>query len=147
MATNLGFNSDSSKFSETETPSAPPFDDAPPNYFDISIVPNAAVLYKEQSAPIEEPSMAEIERTTKGVLSFDELIDRNPDQMWLYFMTYLNEKPRLNVKILGYYTEVILIFLVELKKQTFIHSITQLQRLDKMRMATLTQKQFNSHVL
>lgn len=47
-----------------------------------------------------------IERTSKGVVSFDPLIDRNPDQLWLYFMTYLNEKPRQCVDIHGHHTEV-----------------------------------------
>jgi hypothetical protein len=49
---------------------------------------------------------AEIGRDTNGVISFDSLIDRNLDQLWLYFMTYLNEKPKLNVCIHGHYTEV-----------------------------------------
>ncbi|CAF0892916.1 unnamed protein product [Didymodactylos carnosus] len=48
---------------------------------------------------------AEIKRKKKGVISLDPLIDRNPDQLWRYFMTYLNEKPQLKVNILGYYTE------------------------------------------
>ncbi|CAF3910888.1 unnamed protein product, partial [Rotaria sordida] len=87
------------------TPSAPDIGDLPPNYFDISIVPNGAVLYHNNVTPYTEASKAEIERNGKGVLSFDQLIDKNPDQLWLYFMTYLNEKPQLRVNICGYYTE------------------------------------------
>jgi hypothetical protein len=88
------------------TPSAPEMDDEPPNYFDVSIVPNGIILYNDGSNPYTEASKAEIERDKKGVRSFDSLIDKNPDQLWLYFMTYLNEKPRLKVTLHGYYTEV-----------------------------------------
>lgn len=88
------------------TPSAPNIEDLPPNYFDISIVPNNAVLHYNEVPPYTEPSNAVIERETEGVVSFDALIDRNPDQLWLYFMTYLNEKPLLDVKIHGYHIEV-----------------------------------------
>ncbi|CAF1523196.1 unnamed protein product [Rotaria sordida] len=86
-------------------PSAPDIGDLPPNYFDISIVPNGAILYNNQVTPYTEVSKAEIERNKKGVRSFDPLIDQNPDQLWLYFMTYLNEKPQLKVNINGSYTE------------------------------------------
>ncbi|CAF4642525.1 unnamed protein product, partial [Rotaria socialis] len=34
-----------------------------------------------------------------------QLVDKNPDQLWLYFMTYLNEKPQLKVSIHGFYTQ------------------------------------------
>ena len=88
------------------TPSAPNIGDLPPNYFDISIVPNNAVLHYNEVTPYSEPSKAVIERETEGVLSFDSLIDRNPDQLWLYFMTYLNEKPLVAVNIHGYHIEV-----------------------------------------
>ncbi|CAF1137030.1 unnamed protein product [Adineta steineri] len=85
--------------------SASDIDDLPPNYFDVSIVPNGAVLFHNDVPPYTEASKAEIERNRKGVLSFDQLIDKNPDQLWLYFMTYLNEKPKLDVNIRGYYIE------------------------------------------
>ena len=87
-------------------PSAPENNDQPPDYFDISIVPNNTILYNNEVVPYSEASKAEIESNTKGVLSFDPLIDKNPDQLWLYFMTYLNEKPQLKVNICGHYTEV-----------------------------------------
>ncbi|CAF1674091.1 unnamed protein product [Adineta ricciae] len=80
-------------------------DDPPPNYFDISNVPNGAILYYNDVAPFTEVSKAAAERSWKGVLSLDQLIDKNPDQLWLYFMTYLNEKPGLVINIWGSYTE------------------------------------------
>jgi hypothetical protein len=92
---------------EIPPPSAPNKDDLPPNYFDISIVPNNAVLHYNEVTPYTEASKAEVERESKGVLSFDPLIDKNPDQLWLYFMTYLNEKPSLGVNIHGYHIEVL----------------------------------------
>jgi len=88
-------------------PSAPVLDDLPPNYFDISIVPNNVVLHYNEVVPYTEASQAVIERKNEGVLSLDPLIDRNPDQLWLYFMTYLNEKPCLSINIHGYHVEVL----------------------------------------
>jgi len=80
--------------------------DLPPNYFDISIVPNGAVLHYNEVVPYTEASKAKIERKKESVLSLDPSIDKNPDQLWLYFMTYLNEKPRPLVNIHGYHVEV-----------------------------------------
>jgi hypothetical protein len=93
-------------YNEFTAPSAPEIGDLPPNYFDISIVPNGAILHYNEVTPYTESSQAEIKRDTSGVLSFDPLIDKNPDQLWLYFMTYLNEKPQQHVRIHGHYTEV-----------------------------------------
>ena len=81
-------------------------DDQPPDYFDISIVPDGAILYRNQVMPYTERSQALVKRTKEGVLSFDSLIDGNPDQLWLYFMTYLSEKPGLMVYLNGSHTEV-----------------------------------------
>jgi hypothetical protein len=82
------------------------FDNLPPNYFDISIVPQGAVLRYSEIIPYREASKAKIKRKNAGVFSIDPLIDKNPDQLWLYFMTYLNEKPRLLVNIFGHHVEV-----------------------------------------
>jgi hypothetical protein len=89
-------------------PSASNISDLPPNYFDISIVPNGAVLYNSDVTPYTEASKAEIERNKERVLSFNPLIDKNPDQLWLYFMTYLNEKPQVKIIIRGFHEEVCL---------------------------------------
>jgi hypothetical protein len=78
----------------------------PPDYFDISIVPNNAVIHYSEVIPFVEPSNAKIIRKKNGPFSLDPLIDRNPDQLWLYFMTYLNEKPHLAINIHGYHIEV-----------------------------------------
>ena len=87
-------------------PSAPQIGDLPPNYFDISIVPDNCVLHYNEVTPYTEPSTAVVKRNEDGVLSFDPAIDNNPDQLWLYLMTYLNEKPTLGVTIHGYHVEV-----------------------------------------
>ncbi|CAF3602089.1 unnamed protein product [Rotaria sp. Silwood1] len=50
------------------TPLAPDIDDLPPNYFDISIVPNGAILYPNDVTPYTESSKAEIKRNAKGVV-------------------------------------------------------------------------------
>ncbi len=82
------------------------FDDAPPNYFDMSIIPNGAVLSYSEIIPYREASKAKVERKDGGVFSMDSLFDKNPDELWLYFMTYLKKKPTLTVHILGRHTEV-----------------------------------------
>lgn len=76
------------------------------NYFLTCFVLKGAILYNDQGTPNTEASKAEIKRETDSVSSRDPLIDRNPDQLWLYFMTYLKEKPRLQVCIHGFYTSV-----------------------------------------
>ena len=88
-------------------------DEDPPSYnhfiashFDISNIPTGAVLHYSDVIPYQEPSKATIKRKNSGVFSVDSLIDKNPDQLWLYFMTYLNEKPRLIVTIAGHHIEV-----------------------------------------
>ena len=78
----------------------------PPNYFDISIIPEGAVLHYSEIIPYQEASKAKIQRKPGRVLSIDPLLDKNPDQLWLYFMTYLNEKPCLILTIHGHHMEV-----------------------------------------
>jgi hypothetical protein len=104
---NFEMNKSPADSNDIPAPSAPSINDLPPNYFDISIVPNNAVLHYNEVAPHTGPSMAIIERKNEGVMSLDALIDRNPDQLWLYFMTYLNEKPSLNMTIHGYHIQVV----------------------------------------
>jgi hypothetical protein len=91
---------------EYPQPSAPDPSELPPNYFDISIIPNNAILHYNQVVPHTEPSRATVRHTKDGVLTLDPLVQANPDQLWLYFMTYLNERPSLNMNIHGYHIEV-----------------------------------------
>ena len=93
-------------YDSTLAASAPEIGDLPPDYFDISIVPNNCVLHYNEVTPYTEPSVAVVQRNADGVLSFDPVIEENPDQLWLYLMTYLNEKPTLGVTIHGYHVEV-----------------------------------------
>ncbi|CAF0946750.1 unnamed protein product [Rotaria sordida] len=86
-------------------PSIDDNDDSPPNYFDISLVPTGTILYYHDAIPWMNRSKAVIERNERGVLLMDALIDRNPDQLWLYFMTYLNEKPQFIINIRSSHTE------------------------------------------
>jgi hypothetical protein len=95
-------------FKRSANKSRPKIVDIPPNYFDMSVVPNGAILYYNDVNPYTEASKAKIKRNEMGVHSFDVLINKNLDQLWLYFMTYLNEKPQLKVNIRGYYDEVFL---------------------------------------
>lgn len=107
-------------------PSAPNISDLPPSYFDISIVPDNAVLHYNEVVPYTEPSQAKVELQTEGVLTFDPLVDKNPDQLWLYFMTYLNQRPSLNMNVHGYHVEVGYSFSFRDANISFRFSITQL---------------------
>ena len=88
----------------------PDVSELPPRYFDISIVPNNAVLHYNQVVPYDEPSKAVVTRKVDGVRTLDPLLDANPDQVWLYFMTYLNERPSLNMNIHCFHIEVFDVF-------------------------------------
>jgi len=99
-------DTDPPNYNAGPAPSVPDISDLPPNSFDISIVPNNALLHYNEVTPYTEPSKAVVERKSEGVLSFDPVIDNNPDQLWLYFMTYLNEKPLLTINVHGYHVEV-----------------------------------------
>ena len=69
-------------------------------------LPDQFVLYYCDVAPCTGVSEAVIKRTYFGVVSFDPRIDRDPDQLWQYSITYLNEKPQQCIRIVGYHTEV-----------------------------------------
>ena len=112
---------------EYPQPSAPDPSELPPKYFDISIVPNIAVLYYNQVVPFTEPSRAIVRHKKDVVLTLDPLVDSNPDQLWLYFMTYLNEKPSLNMNIHGSHTEVPYSFSFRRTNTSLLFSITLLQ--------------------
>ena len=81
-------------------------ENAPPSYFDISNIPTVAILHYSDVIPYQEPSKAKIFRKHGCVNSADPLLEKNPDQLWLYFLTYLNEKPRLLMNIRGEHDEV-----------------------------------------
>ena len=63
-------------------------------------------LYPRDVTPCTDVSEAVIKRTYVGVVSFDPRINRDPDQLWQSFMTYLNEKPRQYIHIHGYHRAV-----------------------------------------
>ncbi|KAI3660431.1 hypothetical protein MP638_002514 [Amoeboaphelidium occidentale] len=83
---------------------APP---SPPGYFDFSLVPAGTVLYSSQITPelLQKSSIAAIERSSDGVVSYDEMLDSNPDELWLYFLTYMKERPSYALKIVGTHQE------------------------------------------
>ncbi|CAF1084003.1 unnamed protein product, partial [Didymodactylos carnosus] len=80
-------------------------DNLPPNYYNISIVPEGAILNYSDVLPVAKLSEAEIERNKNGIISLDPLLNNNPDELWRYFMTYLTEKPNVVVVVHGYHTE------------------------------------------
>lgn len=78
----------------------------PPDYFDISNIPTGALLHYSDVIPYQEASRAKIFRKNGRVYSTDSLLEKNPDELWLYFLTYLNEKPHLLMTIRGQHDEV-----------------------------------------
>ena len=81
-------------------------DRAPRSSTQIPLIPAVAIISSHDMDPPVHPSQAKIERSRESVLSFDSLIDRNAPQLWLYFLTYLKEKPNITIEIHGYHTEV-----------------------------------------
>ena len=73
---------------------------------DVPSIPTGAIVFSHEIDPPVHPSKAKIERTHESVLSFDSSMDRNVQQLWLYFLTYLKEKPNITIDIHGYHTEV-----------------------------------------
>ena len=72
----------------------------------LAIVPDGNTFDYSQIIPYTKPSNAKIERKDNGISSSDLLINRNSDQLWLYFLTYLKEKPRCYIRIIGYHYPV-----------------------------------------
>jgi hypothetical protein len=99
-------NDPSQNDNDEESPSAPDADDELPDYLDISIVPDGAILHRHEVVPLDGPSTVRIERKKQGINSFDARLDSDSDELWRYFMTYLDEKPQLHASIVGYHTEV-----------------------------------------
>lgn len=119
------FTKEAESLADIPKPSAPDINDLPPNYFDISRVPDGGILYYNQMPPITDTSAATIKRETEGVLSLDQLIDRNPDELWLYFMTYLRERPILDMSVHGYHKEVIFHSINDFLHSYFVFLILQ----------------------
>ncbi|KAJ3068191.1 hypothetical protein HK102_007232, partial [Quaeritorhiza haematococci] len=107
---------------------------APPDYFDVSVVPEGSVFTRadlqttgrpffeppqsyiaisnsspRNSAEHAQPSRYQIKsKTNTGdgcVVSYDPLLDKNPDALWTYFLDNLHTPPELAVKIRGYHYE------------------------------------------
>ncbi|KAJ3091920.1 hypothetical protein HK102_012592 [Quaeritorhiza haematococci] len=122
---------------------APPTS-APPDYFDISVVPEGSVFTRAdlvsgrpQPWTVAEPYTytinmnndvaqsnqpqpqltplpqsqplyrikSETTALDECVVSYDPVLDRNPDALWTYFLENLNTPPQMFVKIRGWHTE------------------------------------------
>jgi hypothetical protein len=40
-----------------------------------------------------------------GIYSNDPLLDSNPDELWKYFISYLQQRPNANIYVVGYHIE------------------------------------------
>ncbi|KAJ3115678.1 hypothetical protein HDU96_000226 [Phlyctochytrium bullatum] len=76
----------------------------PPDYFDISIVPTRDLLMRSSIQPMEA-STAAFRREANGVVSHDELLQSNPDELYRFLMTHLLEPPVMTCHIRGEHTE------------------------------------------
>lgn len=77
------------------------FQHHPPDYFDVSKVPNSNMLFPGQMIA-NEKSKAKFETTASGeVKSFDKILEFNPDEVWKFFDTHLAIKPGMCVDIKG----------------------------------------------
>ncbi|KAJ3115677.1 Ca(2+)-dependent cysteine protease [Phlyctochytrium bullatum] len=76
----------------------------PPDYFDVSLIPNENVVMRQSVQPMEA-SGATFERKNKGIISFDESLQHNPDELYRFFLTHLLEKPGMKVWVTGTHPE------------------------------------------
>ncbi|KAI8850892.1 hypothetical protein BC829DRAFT_388025 [Chytridium lagenaria] len=79
-------------------------DSSPPDYFEISLLPQQNVLLRQNVQPLEA-SQAVYQRKAEGISSFDERLQANPDELYRFFLTHLVEKPGLLVNCKGTHTE------------------------------------------
>jgi len=76
-------------------------DDDEAESFDYTIVPEGAILRRNDVVPLDAPSEARITRKARGINSYERRLDDDEDELWRYFMTYLNEKPQMTISIVG----------------------------------------------
>ncbi|KAJ3231277.1 hypothetical protein HDU81_003883 [Chytriomyces hyalinus] len=76
----------------------------PPGYFSVSGVPTRQVLMRaEAQVPIS--CFAQTERSFQEVKTHDPVIASNPDELFNYFLYYVNEKPSMMVHVNGSHQE------------------------------------------
>ncbi|KAJ3111663.1 hypothetical protein HDU96_005477 [Phlyctochytrium bullatum] len=82
----------------------------PPNYFDISVIPDQFLLMRSY---LDRASVATCAIDAKGVSSDDPILQANPDELFRFFMTHLHDeydyaaRPRLSVKVKGSHKETV----------------------------------------
>ncbi|KAJ3331149.1 hypothetical protein HDU76_003971 [Blyttiomyces sp. JEL0837] len=86
--------------------------DGPPSYFNSTIIPSGEVFYYEElnSQAFQEftGSQATFTRGDKKCIkSHDPILDRNPNELFKFFLTHLEEPPQLQVHIVGTHRDTI----------------------------------------
>ncbi|KAI8614989.1 hypothetical protein BC830DRAFT_1168950 [Chytriomyces sp. MP71] len=76
----------------------------PPGYFDVSQIPMQKVLMRADVQPPTACS-AEVTRTRTDVKTHDAVIASNPDELYKYFLYYLNERPGMFLHVHGSHQE------------------------------------------
>ncbi|KAJ3096172.1 hypothetical protein HDU97_006178 [Phlyctochytrium planicorne] len=76
----------------------------PPNYMDITLIPEDNILYRANVKPMTA-STAKFERKADGISTADPIVQDNPDELFRFFMTHLLEKPGLLVQVTGTHQE------------------------------------------
>jgi hypothetical protein len=70
-----------------------------PNYFDISNIPRGSVLYPHTFGSVKHPSLAKFKVEKNGnLVSFDPLLDHNPEEVFSFFATHLPRLPLLYIR-------------------------------------------------
>ncbi|KAJ3411179.1 hypothetical protein HDV05_002645 [Chytridiales sp. JEL 0842] len=76
----------------------------PPSYWEGSRIPMKDILYRTDLPPMPD-SLAEFTKSKGTVKSHDPKLDKNPDELFKFFLTHVKEKPGLKVHIVGTHTE------------------------------------------
>lgn len=95
--------------SDGPAPSAPPFQEPPSYYESVALLPDPTskiVLFDHlPSIALESSSRVVSETSNDAVISYDQLLDNNAEELWKYFLSNLSMKPKYSLMISGTHVE------------------------------------------
>jgi hypothetical protein len=75
-----------------------------PEITDFSQIPQGHTLFNDGRTISRIRSPASFEMNSSGIKTFDKLLDKDPEELWKFFISHLN-KPKILIKIKGHHTE------------------------------------------
>ncbi|KAJ3094171.1 hypothetical protein HDU97_008404 [Phlyctochytrium planicorne] len=96
----------------------------PPDYLQGSLIPQRSYTYHYEQN--QAPSGAVVTRNSKGVLSDDEMLQANPEELYRFFMTHM-EPPTISVKVVGSHDETTTTYSTHTDKDGNTHTTSHTQ--------------------